>query len=116
MQELQVIFLIAKTVVLICAFQSSSAEYFFNPIKLTIGKKMEGVRLGTIFGVSANQCWEECRSRSRCSSFDYIRRFHLCELNTRDQELIDFEGYVSLAMQVCSSLEFCQNKYSIFFH
>lgn len=69
----------------------------FNPKYLVVGKKLEGHVLDTILDISAETCWNECRNRLQCISFNYIRRFHLCELNSNgghNKLLSDALGYV----------------------
>lgn len=61
-----------------------------------VNMKLEGTTFRTLLQVSANQCWEECRSRPKCLSFNYLRRFRVCELNALDgtYQLLKAEGCV----------------------
>lgn len=74
----------------------------FDARDFVIGKKVNGYTFRRVLGVSAKQCWNECGSRTICSSFNYVRRFHLCELNspTTEDALVDADGYVLKQMTV----------------
>lgn len=54
-----------------------------NTEQAIFGKKLEGYIFRTVFKVSVEQCFDECRSRPYCASFNYARRFWLCELNSQ---------------------------------
>lgn len=89
---------------------AASVSAVFNERELVFGKKLEGKVFHTVTGVSASQCWEECENRPACASFNYIRRFHICELNspkTEDAVLVNAAEYVYKEMQV-STYSFLQ--------
>lgn len=78
-----------QAVVFVCSLFGLAAKDFvlvssveFDPKDLTYGKKLEGHCFQRIVKVSAKTCWERCNSHPKCVSFNYIRNFKLCELNS----------------------------------
>lgn len=55
-----------------------------SPINLKFGKKLDGFVIRTVIETTLGKCLKECHSRDQCSSFNYIRSLHLCELNSED--------------------------------
>lgn len=93
----------ARLIIICLIAITASVSAVFNEGDFVIGKKLKGYTFHTKKEVSAEQCLKECGSRPTCASFNYIRRFHLCELNTHkkaDTQLEDARGYVFKEMQV----------------
>lgn len=91
----------------------------FDPTKIVYGRKLEGYTFRTVLEVSAKQCWHECASRQNCRSFNYIRRFHLCELNTQHPdytESVEAKGYVFSEVSVCIFFNTILSKYILFYY
>ena len=57
----------------------------WNAEKLTLGHCLRNESFLVINGLTVKGCQEECAKRTKCLSFNYIRHYPLCELNTVDQ-------------------------------
>lgn len=54
--------------------------------------KLDGFIFKQIAGIRFQECWTNCEQRLSCKSINYQRRFHLCTLNSENDETRLTEG------------------------